>query len=62
MMPRVRGLRDTLDAKAKAFSDVVKIGRTHLQDATPLTVGQEISGWVQQLDNGMARVEAALLT
>jgi len=60
LLPRVRGLRDCLDAKAKEFEGVVKIGRTHLQDATPLTLGQEISGWVQQLDNGIARIEASM--
>ncbi|MEE2788811.1 MAG: class II fumarate hydratase [Myxococcota bacterium] len=59
-VPRIRALRDTLHDKAQAFSQVVKIGRTHLQDATPLTLGQEISGWVQQLDNGLARIDAAL--
>ena len=50
LFPAVRVLRDTLDARGKAFSDIVMIGRTHLQDATPLTVGQVISGWVAQLD------------
>jgi fumarate hydratase class II len=53
LLPSLATLRDTLDAKSKAFSDVVKIGRTHLQDATPLTLGQEISGWVAQIDHGM---------
>ncbi len=53
LLPRVKLLRDTLDAKAKEYGDVVKIGRTHLQDATPLTLGQEISGWVAQLDHAM---------
>ena len=51
VIPALQGLRATLDAKAKAFEDIVKIGRTHLQDATPLTLGQEISGWVAQLDH-----------
>ncbi|MGH7268029.1 MAG: class II fumarate hydratase, partial [Candidatus Rokuibacteriota bacterium] len=60
LVPAVRGLRDTLDAKARAFADVVKIGRTHLQDAVPLTLGQEVSGWVSQLDHALAGVEAAL--
>ncbi|TVQ96662.1 MAG: class II fumarate hydratase [Deltaproteobacteria bacterium] len=60
LLPAVRALRDTLDAKARAFTDIVKIGRTHLQDATPLTLGQEISGWVAQLDHGIAHVEQAL--
>ena len=60
MVPKVRGLRDTLDGKAKAFSHIVKIGRTHLQDATPLTLGQEISGWVSQIDHGLAAIEATM--
>ena len=53
-------LRDALQAKAHAFRDIVKIGRTHLQDATPLTLGQEFSGYVAQLDHGLAHVEASL--
>jgi fumarate hydratase class II len=60
MVPKVETLRDTLDAKSKAFADIVKIGRTHLQDATPLTLGQEISGWVSQIDHGLAAVEATM--
>jgi fumarate hydratase class II len=60
LLPAVRALRDVLDRKAKEFQDVVKIGRTHLQDAVPLTLGQEISGWVSQLDHGIAHVESAL--
>ncbi|MBI3456545.1 MAG: class II fumarate hydratase, partial [Candidatus Rokubacteria bacterium] len=60
LVPAVRRLRDTLEAKARAFADVVKIGRTHLQDAVPLTLGQEISGWVSQLDHGLAHLEAAM--
>ena len=52
-LPGVEQLRNTLDAKAKAFSKVVKIGRTHLMDATPLTLGQEFSGYVSQLDHGL---------
>jgi len=60
VIPSVKGLRDVLDEKAQAFADVVKIGRTHLMDATPLTVGQEISGWVAQLDHGLAHLEQAL--
>ncbi|HWB79814.1 MAG TPA: class II fumarate hydratase [Nannocystaceae bacterium] len=60
LLPHVKALRDTLDAKAKAFADIVKIGRTHLQDATPVTLGQEVSGWVDQLDHAMATVERAL--
>jgi fumarate hydratase class II len=60
LVPAVAGLRQTLDAKARAFADIVKIGRTHLQDATPLTLGQEISGWVAQLDHGLAAIRGAL--
>ena len=60
LLPEVRKLRDVLDAKAKEFEAVVKIGRTHLMDAVPLTLGQEISGWVAQLDHGMAHVAQAL--
>jgi fumarate hydratase class II len=60
MVPKVRALRDTLDAKAQAFADIVKIGRTHLQDATPLTLGQEISGWVSQIDHGLQAVDATM--
>ena len=59
-LPALTALRQTLAEKSAAFADVVKIGRTHLQDATPLTVGQEISGWVSQLDHGIARIEATL--
>ena len=53
LLPALGTLRETLAAKSVAFADVVKIGRTHLQDATPLTLGQEISGWVAQLDHGI---------
>jgi fumarate hydratase class II len=60
LLPAVKRMRDTLDAKAKEFKDVVKIGRTHLQDATPLTVGQEFSGWVSLLDRDGTRVAVAL--
>jgi fumarate hydratase class II len=60
LIPAVRRLRDALDAKARAFADVVKIGRTHLQDATPLTVGQEMSGWVSLLDRDLDRLGAGL--
>jgi fumarate hydratase, class II len=60
LLPSVRALRDALDARADEFSDIVKIGRTHLQDAVPLTLGQEFGGYVAQLDADMARVEAAL--
>jgi len=60
LFPRVQLLRDTLAAKSEAFMDVVKIGRTHLQDATPLTLGQEISGWVAQIDHAVAAIKASL--
>src|SRR5688500_11183827 len=60
LLPAVRALRVTLDGKAAAFADIVKIGRTHLQDATPVTLGQEISGWVAQLDTSTAAIEATL--
>ncbi|MFL9881622.1 class II fumarate hydratase [Paraburkholderia agricolaris] len=60
LLPALKTLRDTLDSKAKAFADVVKIGRTHLQDATPLTLGQEFSGYVAQLDHGLRHLESAL--
>jgi len=59
-IPAVSRLRETLAAKAEAFRDVVKIGRTHLMDATPLTLGQEISGWAAQLAHGVGRLEQAL--
>ncbi|HET9311497.1 MAG TPA: class II fumarate hydratase [Actinomycetota bacterium] len=60
LLPSVRALRDALDARADEFSDIVKIGRTHLQDAVPLTLGQEFGGYVAQLDADLVRVEAAL--
>jgi fumarate hydratase class II len=60
LLPAVKRLRDAIDAKAKEFRDVVKIGRTHLQDATPLTVGQEFSGWVSLLDRDGARIAVAV--
>ena len=60
MLPALRTLRDTLDAKAEAYAGIVMVGRTHLQDATPLTVGQMISGWVAQLDDATATIERAL--
>ena len=59
LVPMVKRLRDTLKAKSEAFDDVVKIGRTHLMDAVPLTLGQEFSGYVQQLDNALDRIESA---
>ncbi len=60
LIPAVEKLRDALAAKAGAFADVVKIGRTHLMDATPLTVGQEMSGWVSQLDRDIERLQMVL--
>jgi fumarate hydratase, class II len=60
LIPAVERLRDALDAKARQFADVVKIGRTHLMDATPLTVGQEFSGWVSLLDRDVARLREVL--
>jgi fumarate hydratase class II len=60
LLPPLRALKATLQAKAEAFDGIVKIGRTHLQDATPLTLGQEISGWVAQLAQGERHVLAAL--
>jgi fumarate hydratase class II len=60
LVPAVKRLRDTLDKKAKEFAGIVKIGRTHLQDAVPITLGQEISGWVAQLDQSLEHVEQAM--
>jgi fumarate hydratase class II len=60
LLPAVKGLRDALDAKAKEFASIVKIGRTHLMDATPLTLGQEFSGYVSLLDAGLKRIESVL--
>ena len=60
LIPELTKLRDSLQAKAEEFKDIIKIGRTHLQDATPLTLGQEFSGYVQQLTNGIERVEKSL--
>jgi fumarate hydratase class II len=60
LLPAVRQLRATLNGKAQAFAAIVKVGRTHLQDATPITLGQEMSGWVAQMDYGIAAIEAAL--
>jgi fumarate hydratase class II len=60
LLPALSTLRSTLAAKAKEFADIVKIGRTHLQDATPLTLGQEFSGYVAQLAHAQRNIEAAL--
>jgi len=59
-LPGIKKLRDTLAAKSKEFMHIVKIGRTHLMDATPLTLGQEISGYVSQLDHGIRAIEHTL--
>jgi len=59
-LPNIKKLRDTLDEKSKKFSAVVKIGRTHLMDATPLTLGQEFSGYVSQLDHGIKAINNTL--
>lgn len=60
LIPAVQALRDAMDKKAKDWKDIVKIGRTHMQDATPLTLGQEWSGYVGMLDDGLARINDAL--
>ena len=60
LLPSVRALRNALDDKAKQWSGIVKIGRTHLMDAVPLTLGQEVSGWVSQLDADLRRLDFAL--
>ncbi|MCM1935886.1 class II fumarate hydratase [Acinetobacter radioresistens] len=60
LIPAVTRLKDTLERKSEEFKDIVKIGRTHLQDATPLTLGQEFSGYVSQLDHGLKRLNQAL--
>jgi fumarate hydratase, class II len=60
LLPEVGRLRDAIDAKAREFAGVVKVGRTHLQDATPLTVGQEFSGWASLLERDIERLETAL--
>lgn len=60
LIPALQHLHGALDAKAKAYADIVKIGRTHLQDATPLTLGQEFSGYAKQVEYSIARLENAL--
>ena len=60
LIPMVTKLRDALEEKSVEFKDIIKIGRTHLMDATPLTLGQEFSGYVQQLTNGLERINASL--
>lgn len=60
LIPALKHLHAALDAKAKAWADIIKIGRTHTQDATPVTLGQEFSGYAQQVQNGIARIESTL--
>jgi fumarate hydratase, class II len=60
LLPALRHLHRALDEKAKAFADIVKIGRTHLQDATPVTLGQEFSSYAAQVEHGIRRIEATL--
>ena len=60
LVPALQTLRNALNDKAQAFKDIIKIGRTHTQDATPLTLGQEFSGYTQQIENGIARIEMTL--
>ena len=60
LIPGLEHLRGAIAAKAEAFADIIKVGRTHLQDATPLTLGQEFSGYAKQVENGIARVTGAL--
>ncbi|SEJ74650.1 fumarase, class II [Bhargavaea ginsengi] len=60
LLPAIDKLKATLDEKAKQFDDIIKIGRTHLQDATPLTLGQEISGWVRMLEKDRVMIETAV--
>lgn len=60
LKPAITGLRDALQAKSDEFKDIIKIGRTHTQDAVPLTLGQEFSGYVQQLSNALDRIDSVL--
>jgi fumarate hydratase class II len=60
LIPNLKKLTAGLKAKSEEFSDIIKIGRTHTQDATPMTLGQEFSGYVYQLEQGLKRVESAL--
>lgn len=60
LLPQLQVLKNTLAEKSRAFADIVKIGRTHLQDATPLTLGQEISGWVAMLEHNLKHIELSL--
>jgi fumarate hydratase class II len=60
LLPALRNLHGALDDKARAWADIVKIGRTHTQDATPLTLGQEFSGYAQQVENGIVRIDSTM--
>jgi fumarate hydratase class II len=60
LIPAMEELRDALEAKRASFEHIIKIGRTHLQDATPLTLGQEFSGYVTQVDRGITRAKSTL--
>jgi fumarate hydratase class II len=60
LLPALKKLHGALGEKSKAWKDIIKIGRTHTQDATPLTLGQEFSGYAKQVENGLARIEASL--
>jgi fumarate hydratase class II len=60
LIPALQGLRNALNDKAQAWKSIIKIGRTHTQDATPITLGQEFSGYTQQVENGIARIEQTL--
>jgi fumarate hydratase class II len=60
LLPAMQELHDALEAKRKSFENIIKIGRTHLQDATPLTLGQEFSGYVTQVERGIGRVQGTL--
>ncbi len=60
LLPALRHLHGALDSKAKAWANIIKIGRTHTQDATPITLGQEFSGYAKQIENGIARIEMTL--
>ena len=60
LIPSIQGLRDALDSKKTEFEDIIKIGRTHLMDAVPLTLGQEFSGYIAQLDHNLERIQTSL--
>ena len=60
LLPGLERLYKALDSKSKEFSNIIKIGRTHLQDATPLTLGQEFSGYARQIELGISRVKSTL--